>query len=393
MHASAPARVLMVSGEYPPRLGGVGAYTARLCAALAPELAEVAVLTAGPHPGGPPEAGADNPRRVARAVPTWGVRAFPWVARAARAWGADLLHLQYQAGAYQLSATLPLLPLWLRLRLPALRLGVTFHDLRPPYLFPKAGPLRPAALRLLARACHGVVCTEAADLRALGPAPHCRHIPLASNLDCQPPPGFAPRAWRAARGLPPDAPLIGFFGFVNSSKGLDTLLQALAALPDARLALIGGEVGASDPTDLLETRRIRALEQQLDLAGRVWRSGPLPPTDVSAALLACDVLALPFLDGASGRRGTLLAALTHGRAVITTRGPADALLTDGADALLVQPANAPALAAALRAVLADGALRTRLEAGARRLAARFTWPAIARAHADWYRELLAGPRS
>ena len=40
---------------------------------------------------------------------------------------------------------------------------VTFHDLRVPYLFPKAGRLRPAAVTHLARAAAGVIATDPAD--------------------------------------------------------------------------------------------------------------------------------------------------------------------------------------------------------------------------------------
>src|SRR5438132_1142704 len=78
--------------------------------------------------------------------------------------------------------------------------AVTFHDLRPPYLFPKAGPLRDLSVRLMARAAHGVLCTEAADLRRLGGGRGRVHVPLGSNVECRPPPGYGPRAWRRARG-------------------------------------------------------------------------------------------------------------------------------------------------------------------------------------------------
>src|SRR5579884_619861 len=389
---SEPIRVLMVSGEYPPQFGGVGDYTARLCAALRPEAVRVALLTGGATRVLEHCAKVGNPIWVARGVPRWGVGTYRAVLGAAQRLGADVVHVQYQAGAYQLQAAANLLPLWMRLRAPWLRAAVTFHDLRPPYLFPKAGPLRPAMVRLMADMAHGVVCTEPADLAALGTRPGRRWIPLASNIDCAPPPDFEPQAWRRARGLPVDAPLVGFFGFLNASKGVETLLRALAQLPEARLALLGAEAGPSDATDRREAQRLRALAASLGLEGRVWRSGSLPAAELSAALLACDVIALPFVDGASGRRGSLLEALTHGRAVVTTHGPRAGVVTEGQDALLVPPGDSTALADALRNVLQSSELRARLEQGARRLAARFTWPAIARAHEEWYAELARAPR-
>ena len=381
-------RVLMIGGEYPPHVGGVGDYTARLCQALAPREVEVAVLTSGTERQPDDGAGREHPQWVARMVPSWGLGSYPRVVAAARAFRADVVHLQYQAGAYQLSGATNLLPLWLRARLPRVRVAVTFHDLRPPYLFPKAGPLRAAIVRLMANASHGVVCTEPHDLRQLGEKPGRRHIPLASNIDCAPPPGFEPRAWREARGLPATGPLVGFFGFMNATKGVDTVLRALALLPEAHLALIGGESGDNNPLDHAEARRVRELEQSLDVARRVWRSGPLPAEEVSAALLGCDVLALPFSDGASARRGTLLAALVHGCAIVTTRGPDDALLTAGHNAVLIDPGDHQALAAELRTLMADQPRRIQLGDGARQLAARYAWPAIAREHEAWYAELV-----
>ena len=52
-----PVRVLSVSGEYPPLLGGVGAYTAELARALLAQGADVRVLT-------DPQAAAPGGERV-----------------------------------------------------------------------------------------------------------------------------------------------------------------------------------------------------------------------------------------------------------------------------------------------------------------------------------------
>ena len=165
-----------------------------------------------------------------------------------------------------------------------------------------------------------------------------------------------------------------------------------------------------------------AIRQQivrLGLDQRVTITGHCAEADVSAHLLAADIAALPFTDGASFRRGSLLAALAHGLAVVTTwpttddrrttSGPgsewvsarADATasprhpvarspaqLVDGENVLLAPPGDAPALVAAIERLACDSGLRERLAGGGRALAAQFGWDAIAAQHEQLYERLV-----
>jgi glycosyltransferase involved in cell wall biosynthesis len=127
--------------------------------------------------------------------------------------------------------TVNLLPLLLR-RAWGGKSVVTFHDLLVPYLFPKAGPVREWANRLLARAASAVIATNPEDaerLRSWG-VKRVELIPIGSNISNNPPVDYNRDAWRAAVGVGPDTILLAYFGFLNSSKGLDDLLRALASL-------------------------------------------------------------------------------------------------------------------------------------------------------------------
>ena len=102
---------------------------------------------------------------------------------------------------------------------------------------------------------------------------------------------------------------------------------------------------------------------------------------------------MPFADGASFRRGSLLAVMAHGLPVVSTqprqpesrpRAGSRALtfrdwpqLQHGENALLAPLDDPAALAAAMAQVLSDDALRARLAAGARASAAWFDWDRIA----------------
>jgi len=367
-------RIGLITGEYPPQPGGVGDFTRQLALALVAVGHEVRVLTtrtALPDPQ--PDPGVQVHRGPAR----WGWRSL-W---AARRWAAreavDVVDLQYQAAMYQLAAPIHFLP-----KLLGRPCVVTFHDLRIPYLFPKAGALRPAAVTGLARSACAAITTDPADAETLNRrgVKGVTQIPIGSNIRAQPPAGFDRTTWRRTRGYGPEDFVVGYFGFLNQSKGGDTLIDALQRLvgggAPARVLLVGGAAGASDPTDQLFGRQLEARIAALGLADHVARTGFLPEAEASAALLACDALALPYRDGASLRRGTLMAALAHGLPIVSTQGPhTSPELSDGC---ALVPADSPeALAQALEALRRDPERRARLGSAARELARSFEWGAIA----------------
>ncbi len=368
-------RIGLITGEYPPLPGGVGDFTRQLALALCAAGHAVHVLTsakAQPAPGDPGIA-------VDPVIARWGWRSL-W---AARRWATskrlDVVNVQYQAAMYGLSAPIHFLP-----DVVGRPTVATFHDLRIPYLFPKAGPLRDAAVTHLAASACAAIATDPADartLRARGVGA-VSQIPIGSNIAARPPEEFDRPGWRRARGYGADDFVIGYFGFLNGSKGGDTLIDALADLVargvPAHVLLIGGAAGASDPTEVAFGARVAERIEALGLTGRVQRTGFLPEAETSAALLACDVMALPYRDGASLRRGTLMAALAHGLPIVSTLGSDQAVeLRDGGALRLVRPGVASELAEALSELRADLQQRERLGRGARALSGRFGWDAIA----------------
>ena len=359
-------RLLFVSGEYPPDVGGVGDYTQHLQRALAAVGWPSHVLSR-------------------RDVRRWDARSLVHLLRRAPT-GPGIVHIQYQPAAFDLLGDVCLMPAVLGVLRPRLRVVTTFHDVRVPYLFPKAGRLRWQAVRLLARTSGAVVAADERDLAALGgAAQRAYQVPIGSNVACAPPPGYDRAAMRARLGIT-DLGLV-YFGLLNSSKGLEALLDAFSVIlerrPRARLLVLGGAAGASDPTD----RAVAAhLAGRLDAFGeRIVRPGFLGAEALSAHLLAADVALLPYLDGASPRRGSLLACAAHGLPIVSA-APVSAAVA--AAVLGVPPTDAPALAAAALRVADDAALQARLRAGSRALAERTGWPSIAAAHAALYHTLL-----
>jgi glycosyltransferase involved in cell wall biosynthesis len=380
-------RAGLVTGEYPPMQGGVGDFTRQLGQALAALGVESHVITS--HRAA---AGYSGGLSVHPVIKSWSFLSLLRVRALARQLKLDLINLQYQAAAYGLSAPIHFLPCW-----AGVPVVVTFHDLRVPYLFPKAGRLRPAAVNYLARSAAGVITTDPADAETLERRRGVRRlaqIPIGSNIAPMPPAGYDRKAWRAGLGVRPDEMLLGYFGFLNQSKGGDTLISAMAILDDrkapARLLLIGGQTGASDATDAVFEAQLQRQVTRYDLDRLIIRTGFVETPQVSGHLMACDAVVLPYRDGVSFRRGSLLAALAHGCAVISTE-PARKLpeLKDGDNIRLVPPGSAPALVLAVTELLHAPELRARLGQGARKLASAFGWDAIAGRTLDFYRSIAS----
>jgi glycosyltransferase involved in cell wall biosynthesis len=377
-------RIGIVSGEFPPMHGGVGDYSHALAGALAAHGAEVHVITDARCAGLQPSAFTLHPF-----IRRWSFGALLPIRRLARSLHLDCLNVQYQAAAYGLGAPIHFLP-----DVAGVPTVTTFHDLRIPYLFPKAGPLRPWAVTHLARSSAGAIATDTADeteLRRRGVSRVAR-IPIGSNIPMSPPPGYDRAEFRAGLGVRANELLLGYFGFLNHSKGGDTLITALATLAErkagVKLVLIGGQTGASDPGDAEFAARMEKAIRRYGLENRIAQTGFVAAPEVSAHLLACDALVLPYRDGVSLRRGSLMAALAHGCPIISTTPSAPIPeLRDGENVRLVPPDSPPALVLAVTELLAAPELRAQLGAAARETARRFEWDQIAARQLEFMRSL------
>lgn len=390
-------RVCLVCAEYAPHVGGLADYIRLLATHLSAAGDQVLVLTGTGCSGSPSDA-----FEVRGSVSAWNFGLFRALRQMADSFRPDVVHLQFQTAAYGMHPAIMLTPSWFRLRRPSIACLTTFHDLRLPYLFPKAHPVRRWLLRLMATQSAVAIATNGDDfsrLNAMGAAT-CA-IPIGSNVARSNEPTFSREELAERWGVPADGAVIGFFGLLNRSKGFDTLLRAVRGLRDdgreVSLLMMGERTGASDPTNRAYGAEMDALVATLGLTDTLHWTGYLDEATLSRALRSVDVCALPFVDGASYRNGTLLAALTNGVPLVTT---ATAAVTDAAGlpllanrkhALLSPATDAAALAEALAQLLDDRDLRLRLAENALELSLAFAWQGIAERHAALYRGAAAVP--
>ncbi|MFL1461591.1 glycosyltransferase family 4 protein [Roseococcus sp. DSY-14] len=176
-----------------------------------------------------------------------------------------------------------------------------------------------------------------------------------------------------------------YHGRVDRRKGALDLLHALALLraqgvPFAAVySGIGPDLGAA-----------QALAAELALPVRF--TGYADYAAAPAVYAMGDVFVSPTY--AEGFSNTILEAMASGLPCVSCRavGVMDCL-RDGENGLLVEPGDLPALAAALRRVIEDGALRTRLaEAALAECRATYSWPAVGRLIMESYGRVVAAPR-
>lgn len=363
--------IYLITGEYPPDAGGVADYTRLVARALAEAGRDAHVLAGGDGESVREEgvtvhrvagrfagAGLRRATRVLESRPAprhvivqWVPHAYGWRAmnvalcwwvyrRAAR--HGDQVDVMVHEAALAFSGT------WKQ------RLAAVVHRLM---------------LVLLLRAARQVFVSTpewAARCRpfALGRRVPFRWAPVPSNV-ARVASNDAIRLVRdrVAPGGERIAAHFGTYGALVSATLLPTMARILESDPSCRVLLLGA---GSD--------RARELLAAGDgaWAGRIHATGQLAPADLSAHLGAADVFVQPFPDGVSARRGSAMAILAHGRAMVTTRGKGtEAPWLDGG-AVLVPVGDVDALAAAAVSLLHDDAARACVAtAGEQLYASRF----------------------
>ena len=200
---------------------------------------------------------------------------------------------------------------------------------------------------------------EAADARRL----HIHRHPVAVG-NGRDPALFRPDRVRRGEirrelGVPEDRVVVIAVSRLVRHKGYPELLEAMVAVPDAELWVVGERL-ASDHGERLEADFARAAGREA-LGPRLRRLGYR--NDVAALLAAADIFVLP--SHFEGLPMSVIEAMLTGLPVVASdiRGPREQLI-EGQTGLLVPAGHPVPLSAALSRLVADAGLRVRMgEAG------------------------------
>jgi glycosyltransferase involved in cell wall biosynthesis len=184
-------------------------------------------------------------------------------------------------------------------------------------------------------------------------------------------------------GAGPEETLVLAVGRLVEKKGFDVLLEGASRVQGLRVAI----AGEGDLRPDLE-RRAAALGVAVTFVG------DLDQTEVSEALAAADIVAVPsVVDRAGNVDGlptTLLEAAAAGRPVVASDiAGIPEVITEGVNGLLVRERDAAGLADALHRLRDDPALREKLGKAARETAVtRFDWRVAGEAFEQVYLDTL-----
>jgi glycosyltransferase involved in cell wall biosynthesis len=350
-------RVLLVSGIWPPDVGGPASHAPELAAFLRGRGHEVEVVITA---DGEPAAEAYPVRWVDRGQPA-GVRHAQVAALVrSRARDHDVVYATSMLGRSSLGAGLARRPLVVKLVADeayerARRYGLFEGDLDAFQRFPggaRVRVLRAARNRALRRVDHLV--SPSAYLASLArswgvPAERVTVIPNAA-----PPLPALPSRDEARARLGLERATLAFAGRITRQKALETGLAALERVAGVDLLVAG------DGPDLDGVQRA-ASERGLD--GRVRFLGPLDREGVLTVFRAADVALLTSTW--ENFPHTVVEALAVGTPVVATSvGGVPEVVRDGENGLLAAPGDVDAIATAIRRVVEDRGLRERLAAAA-----------------------------
>jgi glycosyltransferase involved in cell wall biosynthesis len=346
-------RVLIVSGIWPPDIGGPASHAPELAGFLSRRGHSVQVVTTA---AAPPAQEAYDVAWVSRKLPA-GVRHLGVVlAIIRRARRADVVYATSMTRRAAAGALLARRPLVLKLtadeayererrssrfagdldafqrhrgglRVRALRATRNAAARRAVHVFTPSGYLRELVLRW------GIPAERVSV--SLNPAPEVPSLPPRDEL---------------RRELGMDGPTLAFAGRLMAAKALDVALQAVQRIPRVSLLVVG---------DGPDRGQLERTSTELGLDDRVRFVGGRSREDVLRILSAADAAILssrwenfPHL---------VVEALAVGTPVIATAvGGVPEIVHDGENGLLVPAGDPDALAEAIRRLVDDDELRARL---------------------------------
>lgn len=182
---------------------------------------------------------------------------------------------------------------------------------------------------------------------------------------------------------PRDIVYVGRMDKTSAWKGVDVLLRAFALLgdlPEVRLRLVGS--GDALPSYL-------ELARELGIADRVEAVGALGGNALVEAMQQAAIMVLASTTDAECAGTVLMEGMACATPIVASDvGSLAYVVSDGVAGTIVEPSNPEALAKACRTLLGDGELADRMgAAGRERAVGEFAWPLLFERYISLFRSI------
>jgi glycosyltransferase involved in cell wall biosynthesis len=291
----------------------------------------------------------------------WRLSCLHQIAKHVHSLKADIVHIQYPTVSYGNSLT----PQMLSLLKPMV---VTIHEVSQSHI------LRRLSLYFFSILSEHLIFTNQFELGyAKRWAPWISRrtsvIPIGSSIP------------ESTHAFERDIKDIIYFGLIGPKKGLGDILKLAALIKKENLNLRVRIVGLPNPKrpDYLEY-----LYKETSNLPVSWEIG-LQEKDVSQLLSRAQIAYVPFPDGASERRSSLIALLINGVATITTFGKHTPENFKKAVAFAQSPADALAI---IKKLTTDDQERETLSINGKQCAESYSWDKIAQKHIQIYENIF-----
>jgi glycosyltransferase involved in cell wall biosynthesis len=347
-------RLIMISGDFPPRISGVGDYAWHIATTSSTLGANVTVVTTTDRFARESFTNADiDIRNVMNLWQLSEARKIFQVLNEAD--DKTIVDIQYYCPfTYGRRLLINFLPFMIRMMYSRVKIIVTMHG-----FWEQSLKFRLRTLPML-RTAHGIIYVDRLNQAVIKkysglPEKRLKFIPLAGNIPPVSCNEELRKTWRRELGLADTDIAISFFGGIGRNKGFEYLIEALEIARNKKgmqviLLAIGGF--HTDVMGNAYQTEINSLINKLNLKKYVRILESLNSADVSKYLHAADIAVYPFLNGVGENSGSMLAALAHGLPTIITKGPAnDTSFADRFGVLMVPPQDTEELVNAIEKII------------------------------------------
>ncbi|MDD2889466.1 MAG: glycosyltransferase family 4 protein [bacterium] len=374
-------RISIISRTFPPTICGVGDYSYWLANILESLNNEITVITTNKA--------SDEKINVISIGKNWNILKLHRILSILRSANPDFIIIQYVCQLYGKAGIIPnivLLVFLIKLKFKSIKLVITFHELWIPLTFKDfilgiIQRLEAGFIILMANTSIITTNTREMALKKLFPRARIYKIPVGSNIPNK------EKLSPSIHYLKKDFTL-GTFGRLHPERDLLTIISAIKIITvykyNVTLKIIGKIDQGIIYTTLLKKIKDLGIEKNI-----IWTDS-CSAKEIEKHITNLDIYLSPEIDGASGRRGALMAALSFGLPIIAYGGKdTEKIFENGENIILIPPRKPDILAQRIIELANDEKRRILLgEMALETFKKYFSWETIGRNYEEIFQSFF-----